>query len=126
MLRVSLDEGYVYDLLSIAAVKVAKQPANQTNLANHRRLEREIIAQVGTDLYVEILGSPEYAALYKTNHLLFDLIDWIKDPRRPADSCYDLDVDELNLRRKHNKAALQARWFPLSPFTETKIGYDKP
>ena len=121
MIKIGLDEGYAYDLLSIAAVKVAKHAGNRANLANHHRLEAEIITQVGADLHCEIMDSTEYADLYQTNLALFNHIDEMKTrPPQAGDAQF---VDHHNYQRYLHKKAIQARFFPNSPLAEQKLGY---
>jgi hypothetical protein len=119
MVRIDLDEGYAYDLLSIAAVKVAKKPVEQ-NLRNHHRLEDQLVSQVGGLVHSRILSSEEYNALYHTNLALFNHIDDMK-AREPRLSDAQL-VDQYNYARYTHKRAIQERFFGTA-LNEQKIGY---
>ena len=55
MITISLDESYVFDILSIYQVKKIKSPDNPVHFDNFNRLHSEIEAQIGTDKINEIL-----------------------------------------------------------------------
>lgn len=121
MIDIPVDESYAYDVLSIAAVKVAKKAGDPVNLANHRRLEVRIGEQVGWPLHVQICSSPEYDELYHTNLGLFNHIDDMKG--RPARIEDGEATDRWNFRRYELKRILQEKFFPNSTQTERKLGY---
>ena len=122
MIKISVDESFGYDLLSIAQVKYRKTVSNAT-LANLSRLLEEMATQVESSIHAQILSSPEYASLKQANQDLFDIFDEMKLPGKTE--CFDLKADRLNYRRHECKIALQKRFFPNSPLTEVKLGYKK-
>lgn len=124
MIDIPVDESYAYDVLSIAAVKVAKKAGDRINLDNHRRLEVRIGKQVGWDLHCQIAASLEYEQLYQTNLALFNHIDAMKTRQEQLGD--GQAVDWFNYRRYTLKRQLQERFFPDRPLTEQKVGYDKP
>lgn len=115
--------GFAYDLLAIAAVKAARNPDNAEAKENLLLLDEAIQAQVGTLLHEQVCASPEYAALLEVNDAIYVRNDLIKTrPPTGDDMAYtDGKVGE----RWRAKAALQAKWFPGTRFTEQKFGYDK-
>lgn len=121
MIRASRAESLWYDDLSILLLKSEK--GSETAAREYRRICDDIVEDIGSARHVEVIHSAEMTRLIATNRLLFNLIDHLKSPDRPPDKCYDNDVDQLNLQRNRDKAALQARWFPDQPFTEVKLGY---
>lgn len=63
MIKISVDEAFAYDLLSILSVKSAANPAARPDWD---RLIVEIIAQVGQEKHDEIMAQV-YPALYAFN-----------------------------------------------------------
>lgn len=122
MIKISVDESFGYDLISIAQVKFLKSPSNAT-IANLERLLGEMESQIDPLLHKQVLSSPEYADLREANLYLFDIFDEMKRPDKTE--CYDLKADRLNYRRFECKRALQAKFFPQSALTEIKLGYEK-
>jgi hypothetical protein len=121
MIDIPVDESYAYDVLSIAAVKVAKKSDDRVNLDNHHRLEKRIGEQVGWPLHIDIVASPEYAELYQTNLALFNHIDAMKTRQEQLGD--GQAVDRFNYLRYTLKKQLQTKFFPDRPLTEKKIGY---
>lgn len=122
MIKISVDESFGYDLLSIAQVKYRKV-ASEATIANLLRISRELFSQIDFDTHAIVLDSKEYAELKQANQDLFDIFDEMKRPDKAE--CYDLKADRLNYRRHECKMALQKRFFPNSPLTEVKLGYEK-
>lgn len=122
MIRVSVDEGYAYDMLSIMQVKIAKHGRDIGNLDNAHRLERELVEQVGATRHTDVMASDEYTGLYHTNLQLFNHIDAMK--ARPSHPDDGMAVDRLNHQRFLSKRAVQTRFFPDSAVSERKIGYE--
>lgn len=122
MIKVSLPEGVVYDMLSILHVKQTKTD-NVSVKQSVLDLEKEICDQIGQELHATILGSSEYDTLMGHNLSLFNLIDHLKSNERDGNRCYDLEVDKLNYSRWLAKNALQETFFPNSAAQEIKIGY---
>lgn len=122
MIKISVDESFGYDLLSIAEIKHGKSPS-YTTLNNSDRLRQELRLHLGLPIHGQVLESPEYASLKQANQDLFDIFDEMKLPGKTE--CFDLKADRLNYRRHECKIALQKRFFPNSPLTEVKLGYEK-
>lgn len=117
MIKLTLDEGYCYDFLSIARVKMVKNDTKQ-NAMNFGRAYADIEEQVGKEVHARVLASEEYARLYAVNEYLFRLVDQAK-----VDSVKASDVDREVYNRWLAKKALQEKFFPDKPFQENKIGY---
>lgn len=78
MIKISLDEAYVFDLLSILDLKKDKSKNTELyniHLENYYRLYLEIVDQIGLDNIKMILDSQEYKELKETNIRVFDLVD---------------------------------------------------
>jgi len=78
MIKVSLDEAYVFDLLSILDLKKDKSKnteAYNIHIQNYNNLYSEILEQVGAEELLNILNSQEYQELKQTNIRVFDLVD---------------------------------------------------
>jgi hypothetical protein len=117
MITISLDESYVFDILSIYQVKKIKSPDNPIHANNFDRLYSEIELQIGTDKISEILSSEEFINLFEANSKTFDLVDLVKQ-----DPCKGKELDDCNYNRYLKKIALQEKFF-CSKITELKIGY---
>jgi len=117
MIKVSLDESYVFDILSIYQVKELKSPQNPIHVENFNKLYSEIAQQIGKEKIDLILDSEEYLNLLKANSDTFNLVDAVK-----TDPCLGKEVDQSNYNRYQKKVALQEKFFQ-SKVTETKIGY---
>jgi hypothetical protein len=119
MLKISLDEGYVFDILSISQVKIIKSSnENKQKLVhNYQELSKEIINQIGLDLYSDIVASKEYQELRDANEKTFDLVDQVKNDKGLAKL-----VDDSNYSRYQKKVALQNKFFN-NEVKEVKIGY---
>lgn len=119
MLKISLDEGYVFDILSISQVKIIKSSnENKQKLVhNYQELSKEIINQIGLDLYSDIVASKEYQELRDANEKTFDLVDQVKNEKGLAKL-----VDDSNYSRYQKKTALQNKFFN-NEVKEVKIGY---
>lgn len=117
MIKISLDESYVLDILSIYDVKKIKSPNNQIHSNNYNNLYKEIALQIGNDKINDILLSKEYLDLLEANTTTFNLVDSVK-----LNPCLGKEIDESNYNRYLKKIALQEKFFH-SKVTETKIGY---
>jgi len=120
---ISLDECYVFDMLSILHVKGIKTEWNNPGLnASYHLMRTELAAALGEPLASQILASREYKALVDTNTKIFDMFEeWKKNNPNMLASTIDL----LNYQRHLDKQALQKRFFPSLAATEQKMGYDK-
>lgn len=77
MLKISLDEGYVFDILSIYQVKLGflfEEKYTVTENA-YKCMSDEIISQIGDEKFQEILQSDEFLNLLESNKNVFQLVD---------------------------------------------------
>jgi hypothetical protein len=117
MIKISLDESYVFDLLSINEVKLesTNDLNKKTILQNsYNSLKTEIIDSIGSDLFIEIIDSKEYLDLKMSNKHVFDLVD-----RANETELSKLTAD-ANYQRYLNKMSLQNKFF-ITKLTEVKI-----
>ena len=77
MIKISLDEAYVFDLLSIYAVKIDNSEGDKKkqNLKNYELLAKEIQNEIGVAKFSEIIFSDEFKSLKDANQIVFDLVD---------------------------------------------------
>lgn len=119
MIKISIDEGFAFDVLSISQVKLEK--CNNSLLKklndNFEKLKSEISNEIGEDKLLSILGSEEYQSLKDANQYVFELVDKTK-----LDNGLAREVDESNYNRYLKKINLQRKFFN-NPVTEVKIGY---
>lgn len=118
MLKLSLDEGFVFDVLSIHQIK-SQSADSETKKAiaasAYRKLVLELAEQLGSNKLRMILMSEEYEVLLAANRLTFDLVE----KARNATSGLAKEVDDANMNRYNAKVALQATFFGSEP-TEIK------
>ena len=120
MITISLDEGYIFDILSVYEIKLTKNPNHTILLENIKRLQEEIISQIGDEKFKEIKKSNEYKELLEANLVTFELVDLAKESEGLAKQ-----VDASNYERYLRKSNLQKKFFNNS-MIEVKIGYNKP
>lgn len=120
MIKVSVDEGYAFDMLSILQVK-AEYGKNDTASNSFLTMRDELVEQLTQGVVNEILASEIYGDLYYTNLTLFKLIDELKS--RDEQKGDAARVDSMNYTRFQLKKRLQSRFFPAKPSTEIKLGY---
>ena len=122
MIKISLDEAYVFDLLSILDLKrnkSAKKEDNQKHIENYNILYDEISEQI-TDIKMhQIIKSKEYKDLIDINTKVFDLVDLGKEQEGLTRITAMANYDRFILKNK-----LQKKFFK-NPLKEVKIGYDK-
>ena len=77
MLSVSLDEGYVFDILSIYQVKLGFLDGDKYNVTEnaYKYMSNEIISQIGLEKFDNIVKSDEYSDLLSSNKKVFELVD---------------------------------------------------
>jgi hypothetical protein len=116
MLRISLDEAYVFDMLSVFDVKIINLSGEKLakTLEKMSVMVEEVIDQIGEDKYREIIASDEYDKMVEANQKVFDLIDQSK-----FDNGLAKITDDANYERHIAKMALQKRFFD-SDLTEVK------
>ncbi len=120
MLKISLDESFVFDLLSILDVKMGKASGkNYTKVElSFEKMSSEIIQQIGKIKYEEIISSCEYESLFHANGIVFDLVDKAKQ-----DNGIGKEMDNANYMRYLRKTDLQKKFFD-DEVSEVKIGYN--
>jgi hypothetical protein len=113
MINIPVDEGYGYDVLSIAQVK------NDMNIKNSKIyfkiLNDSISSQVGEIMHNDILNSKEYQELLQSNKETFDAVE-----KARYSSITAKEVDTCNLRRYQCKINLQNKFFPNNLILENK------
>jgi hypothetical protein len=116
MLKISLDESYVFDLLSIHEVKLNASTGSKREqvLKSLISLRNEIIEQIGLELFNEITSSLEYTLLQSANKLVFELVD------RAGETKLSKETADANYQRYIRKTELQAKFFNNS-LSEVKI-----
>ncbi len=106
MLKVSLDEAYVFDMLSVFDVKIKKLTGDKLlmTLEKYSDMAQEVIEQIGTDKYNEIILSDEFMNMIDANKKVFELIDESKNDVGLAkitdDANYDRHIAKMNLQKK--------------------------
>lgn len=105
MIKVSLDEAYVFDLLSIYSVKIDNSDdlKKEQSLKNYNNLCQEIQEQIGINKFNEILNSEEYLNLKNSNKVVFDLVDRADEhelSKLTADANYDRYTKKIILQNK--------------------------
>jgi hypothetical protein len=117
MLKISLDEAYVFDLLSIYHVKL-ENTSNKIKynsiLNSFNNLSEEIRSQIGSTLFKTIMESDEYIQLKISNQKVFKLVD------RAGESELSKITAEANYERYIKKNKLQNKFFK-NELTEIKI-----
>ena len=116
MLQISLDEAYVFDLLSIYQVKINNahdQKLDQLK-KTYEVLSNEIIEQIGQELFSKIISSIEYYELIKINQIVFDLVD------RANETQLSKLTADANYQRYIKKIELQNEFFK-NTITEVKL-----
>ena len=112
MVKLSLDEGYAYDLLAICEVKISKDIKNAK--LNYDLFFSELQEQV-KDKHLEILNSKEYKELLKANNETFDAVE-----KARYETISAKEVDSLNMKRYNCKKNLQLKFFPETNIIEAK------
>jgi hypothetical protein len=116
MLKISLDEAYVFDMLSVFDVKIKKLTGEKLlfTLEKYTDMVNEVINQIGADKYNVITLSAEFKSMIDSNLKVFELIDESKN-----DTGLAKITDDANYERHIAKMALQKRFFD-TELTEVK------
>jgi hypothetical protein len=116
MIKISLDEAYVYDILSIYAVKIenSKGENKQKSLDSFNKLSEEIQNQIGIAKHHSIINSTSYFDLKHANKEVFDLVD------RAGETSLSKQTAEANYKRYTKKIELQTKFFQ-NEISEVKI-----
>lgn len=116
MLKINLDEAYVFDMLSVFDVKIKNLDGEKLakTIEKYSDMREEVIEQIGEDKYSEITSSLEYQKMVYANQRVFELIDESKNDIGLAKI-----TDDANYERHVAKMALQKRFFD-TELTEVK------
>jgi len=116
MLRISVDEAYVFDMLSVFDVKLRNLHGEKLlkTIEKYSDMKEEVVEQIGKDKYDQIVSSLEYQKMVYANQRVFDLIDESKNDTGLAKL-----TDDANYDRHVAKMALQKRFFD-TELTEVK------
>lgn len=116
MLKISLDEAYVFDMLAVFDVKILNLSGEKLakTLDKMSDMIEEVIEQIGDSNYQQIISSPEYKQMVEANKKVFELIDQSK-----FDDGLAKITDDANYERHVAKMALQIKFFD-SELTEVK------
>jgi hypothetical protein len=108
MIKVSLDEAYVFDMLAVLDVKKQLFSSEKLDsvLSAREIIVDEICSQIGTDKFDEIILSDEYLNLIQANKLVFILVDQTK-----LEGGLAKQVDDANYNRYLKKQKLQNKFF---------------
>jgi hypothetical protein len=108
MIKVSLDEAYVFDMLAILDVKKQLFSSEKLDsvLSARAIMVDEICNQIGDDKFHEIISSDEYSNLIEANYFVFNLVDQTK-----AEGGLAKQVDDANYNRYLKKQNLQNKFF---------------
>jgi len=116
MLKISVDEAYVFDMLSVFDVKLKNLTGEKLlkTIEKYSDMREEVIDQIGKDKYIQITSSIEYQKMVYANQRVFDLIDESKN-----DTGLAKVTDDANYERHVAKMAFQKRFFD-TELTEVK------
>ena len=116
MLKISVDEAYVFDMLSVFDVKLKNLDGEKLlkTVEKYSDMREEVIDQIGKDRYDQIVSSSEYQKMVYANQRVFELIDESKN-----DTGLAKITDDANYERHVAKMALQKRFFD-TELTEVK------
>jgi hypothetical protein len=108
MIKVSLDEAYVFDMLAILDVKNASFSEEKlcSVINSYSEMSQEIIEQIGEEKFFEIINSDEYHNLVEANQFVFNLVD-----RTKIEGGLAKQVDDANFNRYLKKQVLQSQFF---------------
>jgi hypothetical protein len=116
MIKISVDEAYAFDYLSILDIKLERNDAVK-NIIDI--IKNDLINQLGFEKFNEIIASEEYINLKHSNKLTFDAVNKAK-----TDEVLASFVDTCNYQRMICKKKLQDKFFD-KKLSELKIGYEK-
>lgn len=117
MIKIPLDPGIVFDMLSILLLKSVRYSSIQ-NTQNYHSFVSLIKEQIGLEKLYKVLNSDEFKNLRRQNELIFDLV-----AKAGKNDCLASDVDRANYQRFLAKKALQEAHFD-EQLSEQKIGYE--
>jgi hypothetical protein len=108
MIKVSLDEGYIFDMVAILEIKskIFTGEKLQKALDSLYDMVDEIVEQIGKDKFNQIINSNEYQNLFQANKQVFDLIDKAK-----SSEGLSKETDDANYERYLRKIDLHKKFF---------------
>lgn len=123
MVKISVDEAYALDILSIYEVKIRNctdVTKKESSINAYGSLYKELSDQFGSDKMRNIIQSNEYKSLYKANEDTFYLVDKI---RASNEVSVGKDIDNTNMERFFCKRRLQEKFFD-GKLLETKTQHE--
>lgn len=105
MVKISLEEAFVFDMLAIMDVKIQKMAVENT-IYLRQKLFHELCDQLGHDLVLEVTESEEYILLIEANSKTFDLVDKARNGEGLAK-----ETDNANMLRHNYKKEIQKKFF---------------
>ena len=105
MIKISLEEAYVFDMLAIMDVKIQKMPVENT-IHLREKLFSELCEQIGHEVVLDVTSSEEYALLIKANLETFSLVDKARNGDGLAK-----ETDDANMLRHRYKKEIQKKFF---------------
>lgn len=123
MVKISVDEAYALDILSIYEVKIRNYievVKKQSSIIAYESLYEELSEQIGSEEIRDIIQSDVYKSLYKANEDTFYLVDKI---RASNEVSVGKDIDNANMKRFFCKRRLQEMFFD-GKLLETKTQHE--
>jgi hypothetical protein len=111
MIKISVDEAYAFDMLSILQIKAGK---SDFDLNNYTIFLYGIYEELPKNIVNAVLISKEYTAMVEANQAVFDLIERVVTEQEyaiPDDWVTALTVHNANMKRFYAKKALQEKFF---------------
>jgi len=116
MIKITVDEAYAFDYLSILNLKFNLGYLEYEKL---NTIMEDVKFQIGEELFEKIINSTEYESLLEANRLTFEAVDEAK-----TDKVLASYVDMCNYKRQISKQNLQKKFFEVE-LSEIKVGYEK-
>lgn len=116
MIKVSLDEAAIFDILTILLIKTKKSPDLQ-HTKNYLNFVADIKDEIGLEKLYSVMSSVEFENLRAANLAVFNAVSLAAKDEVKAS-----ELDILNYCRFTCKQALQQKHFDTS-LSEQKIGY---
>ena len=116
MIKVSVDEGSAFDILTILLIKT-KKSADMQHTKNYLNFVADIKDEIGLHKLYEVMNSQEFEDLQKANEEVFIGVDLAKEDRILASI-----LDSLNYKRYLCKQKIQTKFFN-GELNEVKLGY---
>jgi copper homeostasis protein CutC len=107
VIKISVDEAYVFDMLSIFDVKIKKLSGEKLALTLEKfsDMVEEVIDQIGKEKFDQIYTSNEYKELVEANQRIFDLVDESQKIEGMAkvtdDANFARHLKKMNLQKAH-------------------------